>query len=594
MSSFSFIKDIFSNIPLLLASNTFLQVLAGLIGIVSIVSIAPVVDIVMDPELENASAATNKMVTFMQSIGMPISLTSFLATFLGLHVLKNGVQAVAGYSLLRTKYAILRKIMVGTFEKFFSARWLFFSSNSQGVLLNTFMREATTVGDAIGALIRLLANILQTIFYLFVPFFLFWQVMSISLITALVFAVPIILLGKWNYRLGVQVTSTSNQMISVIQEGLSAAKVILGYGRQHRNIEDVARAFDDHRRVIVKSQTLALSSPLMYEPLGLLVIAVTVLMAQRFGVSFGDMGIALWTLRQTIPSIGFIVTQRNTMINFLPSYEQIKNLTKVAEELGQKSGDRPYAGLEKEISFEKVSFAYPNHEVTLTDINLRIPKSKMIAIVGASGAGKSTIVDMIMGFNEPLEGRISVDNVPLEVFDIHSYRRRIGYVPQDSVLFNLTIRDNLLWAKEDASDQEIDVACDLANAKEFILEFPDGYDTLVGDRGVRLSGGQCQRIALARAILRQPDLLILDEATSSLDTQSERLIQNAIEGIAKRTTVVAIAHRLSTIANADYVYVLAKGRIVEEGTYRELASAKGHFSDMVKLQNFDITVNVET
>ena len=192
---------------------------------------------------------------------------------------------------------------------------------------------------------------------------------------------------------------------------------------------------------------------------------------------------------------------------------------------------------------------------------------------------------MIMGFHEPVSGMITFDGIPLQTFDINSYRQRIGYVPQDSVLFNTTIRDNLRWGNEEAGEAEIGEACRQANASEFIERFPDRYDTLVGDRGVRLSGGQCQRLALARAVLRKPELLILDEATSSLDTYSERLIQQAVESVAKETTVIVIAHRLSTVVNADYIYLLERGSVVEEGTYQDLLCKNGHFSDMVKLQS---------
>jgi len=189
-----------------------------------------------------------------------------------------------------------------------------------------------------------------------------------------------------------------------------------------------------------------------------------------------------------------------------------------------------------------------------------------------------------MGFNEPGSGQITVDGTLLFDFDINSYRRRIGYVPQDSILFNMSIADNLLWANESATREEIEEACIQANAHEFIREFPKGYNTLVGDRGVRLSGGQIQRVALARAIVRKPDLLILDEATSSLDTHSERLIQQAVDNIAKETTVIVIAHRLSTIVNADCIYVFKDGQVIEEGGYSELVSMNGYFNNIIKLQ----------
>ena len=208
----------------------------------------------------------------------------------------------------------------------------------------------------------------------------------------------------------------------------------------------------------------------------------------------------------------------------------------------------------------------------------------MIAFVGESGAGKSTLIDMLMGFHEPSTGKIIIDNIPIENFDIYSLRQKIGYVPQEGLLFNTSIRDNLLWSNNEASEADIINACKLARAHEFIQTCANGYDTIVGDRGVRLSGGEIQRIALARAILRKPELLILDEATSSLDSNSEQLIQQSIETIAKYTTIVVIAHRLSTIKNADYVYVLSNGTIEEEGDYKELTNQGGLFAQMVQKQ----------
>ena len=210
----------------------------------------------------------------------------------------------------------------------------------------------------------------------------------------------------------------------------------------------------------------------------------------------------------------------------------------------------------------------------------------MIAFVGASGSGKSTFTDMVMGFNKPESGNIIIDGINLFDFDIISYRKKIGYVPQESMLFNISILDNLRWAKNDASLSEIKEASRLANADEFINKLPNKYDTCVGDRGVRLSGGQVQRIALARAIIKDPEIYILDEATSALDTNSEKLIQKSIENIAKEKTILIIAHRLSTVKNADNIYILNKGKIVEEGTFDELNNMGGYFKKMVNAQSF--------
>jgi ABC-type multidrug transport system fused ATPase/permease subunit len=197
---------------------------------------------------------------------------------------------------------------------------------------------------------------------------------------------------------------------------------------------------------------------------------------------------------------------------------------------------------------------------------------------------------MIMGFNDPASGMVTVDGIPLQEYDINSYRCRLGYVPQESVLFNMSIMENIRWANGEASNEQIKYACKSANADSFIESFPDKYDTLVGDRGVRLSGGQLQRVALARALIREPDILILDEATSSLDTKSEQMIQQAIDKIARDTTIIVIAHRLSTILKADQIYVLDKGEIIEYGGYQKLIGNNSLFSQMVKSQEFTASI----
>jgi len=587
MKTLAFIGDIFRKFPLLFITNIVLLFFVNMLGVVSLLTISPVIDLFIHPELKGISPLTQKAVDILKFIGLPITLGNWLIIFGAFVLLSSILLVFVRYSTFKTKYAVMKDIILGTFDDFFYARWYFFSSGKQGVLLNTFTRELSAVGDAFGATALFFAGILQTIFFLAVPFYISWRVTVISLCTAILFTIPFILLGKLSYRMGILGTNTANHFMSVIHENINLAKLILGFGNQHKGSANLAAAFCAHQKITIKAQTLTVAVPILYRPFSIIVIIVALLSAQKFSVPLSEMVVLLLSLFQVGDSISNLVMQRNSLTNFFPSYEQIKRLRNYAKELKQASGSIEFKGLNNEICIEGLSFAYPNHEPTLVDINARISKGKMVAFIGGSGAGKSTLLDMIMGFHQPTKGRIVFDDILLQDYDIYSYRRKIGYVPQNSVLFNMTIKDNLLWASESATDEEIAWAAHQANADEFINKLPQGYNTLVGDRGVRLSGGQVQRIALAMAILRKPSLLILDEATSSLDTYSERLIQEAIENIAKETTVVVVAHRLSTIVNADYIYVLEKGRIIEEGTYHNLMNKNGHFNKMVRLQMFD-------
>lgn len=579
-----FIGYVFRKFPSLLIANVALLVLSSFAEAISVFAMIPIVDLLTNPSLEGASHVTRKILAAMRFAGIPAGLGWILAIFLLFNVIKVGFQIFVKRSILKTKYAVVRDIMVGTFEEFFSARWHFFSSNRQGALLNTFMREITIIGDAFGTMAAFFADILNMMFYLIVPFYLSWKVTSITIIAATLFILPFILLGKISYRLGQIGTATANEVVSVIHEGLNSAKVILGFGNQRKIVKDLNSSFDIHQQATLKYQTLQAAIPLMYYPFGLLVLIIGMLVARGLVLPLSETVVLLYSLFRVIPSIGNFMGQKNALDSFFPSYEQIMTLKNKAKELRQQTGDKRFNGFEKEIILGNLSFAYPDHEPVLVDINVRIPKGKMIAFVGESGSGKSTLIDMIMGFNEPTKGFITIDGIPLRDLDIDTYRHKVGYVPQDNILFNASIRDNLLWSDETAANEEIKHACRQANAEEFIKSFPKGYDTVVGDRGVRLSGGQIQRIALARGILRNPDILILDEATSSLDTNSERLIQEAIENVSKETTVISIAHRLSTVINADYIYVLKKGHVIEEGTYSQLVSKKGELHSMVQRQ----------
>jgi ABC-type multidrug transport system fused ATPase/permease subunit len=293
----------------------------------------------------------------------------------------------------------------------------------------------------------------------------------------------------------------------------------------------------------------------------------------------------LYALWKCIPYVSAITGKKTVIDNSMPSLEQILTTIKDAKNLKQTSGSKTFTNFHESILLYNVSFEYPERGPVLKGITVRIPKGRMIGIVGESGSGKSTLIDVVMGFNQPSIGQVTVDGTPLPDYDIVSYRQRLGYVPQDPILFNTSIRENLLWAKPDATQEEIVEACNRANATEFIDALPEGYETMIGDRGVRLSGGQCQRLALARAILRKPELLILDEATSSLDTASERLIQQAIDTVAQETTVIAVAHRLSTLSHSDYIYVIHEGEVVEEGSPKDLLGKNGAYAKMVYMQS---------
>ena len=271
--------------------------------------------------------------------------------------------------------------------------------------------------------------------------------------------------------------------------------------------------------------------------------------------------------------------------SFLDSVERINKILDTVSTITEKPQAKETDGFNDAITFEHVGFSYSSDRKILDDINLTVKKGHTIAIVGESGAGKSTLVDLIPRFYDVTEGSIKIDGTDLRDLKIHSLRSLMGNVNQEPILFNDTIFNNIAFGVEGATMEDVIAAAKIANAHEFIMEKEDGYNTNIGDRGMKLSGGQRQRISIARAILKNPPILILDEATASLDTESERLVQEALDRLMSSRTTIAIAHRLSTIKNSDEIIVMHEGHIVERGKHEELLALNGYYKKLTDMQS---------
>jgi subfamily B ATP-binding cassette protein MsbA len=295
--------------------------------------------------------------------------------------------------------------------------------------------------------------------------------------------------------------------------------------------------------------------------------------------------IYLYVLFRLLPVVSQLNAQRSNFANASPSTEIVAKFLQRDDKPFMTNGQNLYTKIEQGIRLEGVSFAYPSQtDLVLNEVNLWVPKGTSIALVGASGAGKSTLADLLPRFYDPVAGRITIDGKDLREYDIHSLRRAMGIVSQDTFLFNTSIWKNIAYGRENVTFEEVIAAAKRANAYEFIVQLPREFDTEIGDRGVMLSGGQRQRMAIARALLHNPDILILDEATSALDTISERLVQQAIDELCRDRTTIVIAHRLSTIQKADQIAVLDQGKVVELGTHEQLIKKGGYYTRLYAMQ----------
>jgi len=385
-------------------------------------------------------------------------------------------------------------------------------------------------------------------------------------------------------------TQERAEVTSLITERIGAMRLIRAFGEEGRESSRFAAQTNRYRKQVVRTQRFSsLTSPLTEIFSGLLVIAII-----WAGSKPGLIGLSTPLAPEAIIVFLMAALKLTSPLKTISSFPAVMAVTlasaeRVFEILDEPSseGDRPgeaVARFDREVAFEKVSFSYGGDAPVLSDVSFSLPKGRVVALVGPSGAGKTTLADLLPRFHDPTGGRILMDGVPLTGLTRRSLRALMGVVSQDTVLLNDTVHANIAYGSPGADLERVEAAARAANADGFIAALPQRYETVLGERGTRLSGGQRQRIAIARALLRDPPILILDEATSALDTESERLVQQAIDRLMRRRTVLVIAHRLATVRDADEIVVLEAGRVIQRGTHDELFRAGGLYRRLYDLQ----------
>jgi len=484
------------------------------------------------------------------------------------------------------KYRVILKTITNTYKSIFKAGWEYISSEKQGRLLNSFTREIDRLGDSLAATGRLISASTKFIIFLFIPFLISWKITLVTFGFILIIGLPFFLMGKFSRRLGKVSTQTSNEYLSILQENFGLAKIIISFAKQAHSLKNMLKIFDEHVDATIKSQTFALLLSNLYIPFGILGIILIYYLGQVYLIPISSLAVLFAAYYKIIPVMSEMISSKNSFDDSYTSYEQIISIHQKTKEMTKPNGDIKFNSLKHSLEFKNVSFSYNEEQKTIDNLSFKIKKGEFIALVGKSGGGKTTIIDLILGLNTVQKGEILIDDIKQSKYDIDTFREKTGYVPQGAALFNDTIENNIKWSNNYTSENVIKKICLDTYSSEFIEKFPEKYNTLVGERGVKLSGGQLQRIALARALVKDPNIIILDEATSSLDTQSEKKIQKSLDGIYRIKTIIVIAHRLSTIIKADKIFVIDSGKILEQGNYRELIEKNGMFKKMLDDQKF--------
>lgn len=584
--------------------NIFFNILYALFSALSFAALIPMLDVLFNktkavyqkPEYngigslkEYVGEYLNYQVTAYAGEDEMKGLVLVISLVLVLFLLKNIFNYLAMYFITFLRNGVLKDIRNAMYEKIVELPLSFFSEKRKGDVIARISSDVLEIQHSFLSILELIVREPLTILFTIIVMF----TISVKLTLFVFIFIPIAgmiisRIGKSLKRKSLKVQKEQAEFLSIVEETLGGLRVIKAFNAEskfYKHFKDSTERFYHFSNKLLNRQNLA--SP-TGEFLGILVIGVLlwfggkmVLVEESLDASafIAYMGLAynILTPAKAISKASYGVRKGNA------AAERVLEVLETDNPIKEKPDALEKEGFENSISFKNVSFKYED-EYVLKDFNLDIPKGATVALVGQSGSGKSTVANLITRFYDVDKGSVNIDEVDIRDLSKKSLRELIGLVTQDSILFNDTVRNNIALGKDEATEAEIIDAAKIANAHDFIMELPKGYDTNIGDGGNKLSGGQKQRLSIARAVLKNPPIMVLDEATSALDTESERLVQEALENMMQNRTSVVIAHRLSTIQNAHIIVVMQKGKIVEIGSHKELLNEKGVYRNLVSMQ----------
>ena len=535
----------------------------------------------------NAGYYVGKMVSDYGSTTTLLVIGLFLAfaTFL-----KTGAYFLSSATIIPIRTGIVRDIRNALYRKITSLPLGFFSEERKGDIIARMSGDVQEVESSImSSLDMLFKNPILIIFYFVTLLIVSWQLTLFTLIFVPLMGWVMGFVGRKLKQRSLKAQAMWSDTMSQVEETLGGLRIIKAFCAEEKMNQRFDRVNSEYRENVRRVNTRQQMAHPMSEFLGTVMIVIVMwfggmLVLNGKGLSGPTFIYYMIILYSIINPLKEFSKAGYNIPKGLASMERIDKILKAENNIKERQDPVHVSDFKHKIEFRDVSFRYGEKWV-LRHIDLTIEKGKTLAIVGQSGGGKSTLVDLIPRYYDVQEGEVLIDGVNVKDMAIHDLRQLIGNVNQEAILFNDSFRNNISFGVAEATQEQIEAAARIANAHDFIMESEHGYDTNIGDRGSRLSGGQRQRISIARAVLKNPPILILDEATSALDTESERLVQQALEHLMKTRTTVAIAHRLSTIKNADEICVIHEGRIVERGTHDELIALNGYYKKLNDMQS---------
>ena len=590
-----------------LALSVFFNILSAVLNIFSFAALIPILQILF--QTGDAEAATsvmawdwgNAQAVLMNNLNYyvngliadygPTTTLLFIGLFLAVTTfLKTGSYFLTSACIVPIRTGVVRDIRNQLYRKITSLPLGFFSEERKGDIIARMSGDVQEVENSIMASLEMLfKNPVLIIAYFTTLVFISWELTLFTLIIVPIMGWFMGLVGRKLKQASVKAQTLWSDTMSQVEETLGGLRIIKAFCAEEKMNQRFDTVNSSYRNDLMKVNIRQSSAHPMSEFLGTVMIVIVlwfggVLVLNNEAITGPTFIYYMVILYSIINPLKEFSKAGYNIPKGLASMERIDKILLAENTIREAEKPKHIASFEHEIEFRHVSFRYGEQWV-LKDINLTIPKGKTIAIVGQSGSGKSTLVDLIPRYYDVQEGEVLIDGINVKELGIHDLRQLIGNVNQEAILFNDSFRNNISFGVDSATNGQIAEAAKIANAYDFIMQSEHGFDTNIGDRGGRLSGGQRQRVSIARAILKNPPILILDEATSALDTESERLVQDALERLMKTRTTVAIAHRLSTIKNADEICVLHEGQIVERGTHEDLLAMDGYYKKLNDMQS---------
>ena len=589
-----------------LALSVAFNILSAILNIFSFAALIPILNILFNTgDAETAtqyiawgSASAREVVTnnanfFVQQLSGEMGATTTLLV-IGLFLafmtfLKTSAYFLSSATIIPVRTGVVRDIRNQLYRKITSLPLGFFSEERKGDIIARMSGDVQEIENSImSSLDMLFKNPILIIAYFSTLIIISWQLTLFTIIFVPIFGWFMGFVGRKLKARSITAQSLWSDTMSQVEETLGGLRIIKAFCAEEKMNSRFDRINSEYRNHIKRVNIRQQMAHPMSEFLGTVMIVIVlwfggVLVLNNQTIEAPTFIYYLIILYSIIQPLKDFSKAGYNIPKGLASMERVDKILLAENDIREPVKPVHISSFEHQIEFRHVSFKYDQQWV-LKDINIVIPKGKTIALVGQSGSGKSTLVDLIPRYYDVQEGEVLIDGINVKDLGIHDLRQLIGNVNQEAILFNDSFFNNISFGVENATMKQVEEAARIANAHDFIMQTEEGYNTNIGDRGGRLSGGQRQRVSIARAILKNPPILILDEATSALDTESERLVQDALERLMKTRTTVAIAHRLSTIKNADEIYVLHEGHIVEQGSHDKLMSANGYYRKLHDMQ----------